>query len=676
MPITFGACPHDCPDTCALCVHVEGGRVIRVTGAPDHPLTQGAPCPKVGRYAERLQHPERLLHPMKRIGAKGEGRFERISWDEALDLAAARIREVAARDPQAILPYHYAGTMGLVQGHSMSARFFHRLGASGLHQTICAEAGFTALKATYGSGVGMHGRFFAESRLILLWGTNPAHSGLHLWMRIKEARRQGARVVVIDPVKTASAEWADLHLQLCPGTDGALALALIHVLIRENLLDQDYITRHTSGFEALKTRAATWTPERAAGICGLDAAAIESLAREYGTTRPAAIRLNYGMQRTRNGGQAARAICCLPSLVGAWRHRAGGLLLSSSGFFPVDTAALTHPELQTEPTRQVNMSLLGQALGDPLHPINLLFVYNSNPAVVAPDSRSVLRGLAREDLFTVVLEHFQTDTADYADLLLPATMQMEHLDIHKAYGHTCLAVNLPAVLPPGETLPNTEVFRRLAGRLGYTEPCFRETDAEIAQQAFHWEGTGTDWETLKRTGWAPLPLPEAPFAEGGFPTADGRCQFHAGELARQGHDPLPDWTPPEPDPAHPFILISAPHRDFLNSTFANLPSCQPPAGVPTLEIHPSDAQHLGIYGEQWVQVSSPQGELRLRAVPSPRVRPGVLLAPSLWWRKRSPDGKGINELTSQALTDLGEGPTFYDCRVELNPCPAPAVQCS
>jgi len=598
---------------------------------------------------------------MKRVGAKGKGRFARITWEEALDTVAERLKALAAGNPEAILPYHYAGTMGLVQGDSMSARLFHKLGASRLQKTICAEAGFQGLLHTYGAGMGMHLQHFAEARLILLWGTNPIVSGIHLWTKVQEAQKRGARVVVIDPVRTATAEKADLHLPIRPGTDVALALAMIHVLVREDLLDHDYIEQHTEGFDALKERARHYPPERAAALCGLEAAEIEALALDYGHTRPAAIRLNYGMQRTRQGGQAVRAVCCLPSLVGAWRHRAGGLLLSSSGFFPTASAALTRPDLLARQPRSINMSLLGQALTDLTDPVEALVVYNSNPAAVAPDSRMVAQGLAREDLFTVVLEQFQTDTADYADILLPATMQMEHLDLHKSYGHTCLAVNLPAVEPPGEALPNAEIFRRLAARLGFEEPCFRESDEDLARQAMLWERTGTDWEHLKATGWAALPLPEAPFAQGGFPTSTGRCRFEAPELP----EPLPAWHPVEDDPRFPLALLSIPHRDFLNTTFANLEGCQPAAGVPTLELNPADADARCIREGDPVRVFNAQGELRLRAVLTERVRPGVTVAPSLWWKKLSPDGKNANELTSQALTDLGEGPTFYDCRVEV-----------
>jgi len=669
MPIIHAACPHDCPDTCALEVQVEQGRVVRVTGNPHHPLTQGVPCAKVGRYAERLYHPDRLLHPMKRVGPKGVGQFQRISWDEALDTVATRLQAIAARHPEGILPYNYAGTMGLVQGDSMSARVFHRLGASKLNKTICAEAGYSGLLHTYGAGVGMHAQFFPEARLILLWGTNPIVSGLHLWMKVQEAQKLGARVVVIDPVRTPTADKADVHLALRPGTDGALALALIHVLIREDLLDHAYIARHTEGFEALKERAAAYPPEEAARICGLAVHQIEALALEYGRTQPAAIRLNYGMQRTRGGGQASRAICCLPSLVGAWRHRAGGLLLSSSGFFPVDGPALTRPDLLPNAPRSINMSTLGQALLDTHDPIEALVVYNSNPAAVAPDSRRVAQGLAREDLFTVVLEHFQTDTADFADILLPATMQMEHLDLHRSYGHTCLAANLPAVEAPEEARPNAEIFRQLAQRLGFEEPCFRDSDEDIARQAIHWEQAGTDWETLKTRGWAQLPLPEAPFAQGNFPTASGKCRFYAPELP----DPLPSHLPPHESPEeqpelaqrYPLAMLSIPSRDFLNTTFANLEGSQPPGGVPTLELHPQDAALRGLVDGQGVRVFNDRGELSLRAVLSDRVQPGVVVVPSLWWKKRSLDGKNANELTSQALTDLGEGPTFYDCRVQV-----------
>ncbi len=522
------ACPHDCPDTCAIRVTVEDGIAVRVQGDPDHPPTNGALCTKVARYTERTYHPDRLLQPLRRIGPKGSGQFEPVSWTEALDAIAARLREIASRDPQAILPYSYAGTMGLVQGESMAARFFHRLGASLLDRTICASAGGSALNATYGNRVGMHVEHFAESRLILIWGSNSIASNLHFWTYAQSAKRAGAKLVCIDPRRTETADKCHQHIALLPGTDGALALAMIHELIKNDLLDLPFIDSHTDGWPILRDRALQWPPERAAAICGVHADQIRELARDYGTLEPAAIRLNYGMQRVRGGGSAVRLIAALPCLIGAWRSRAGGLLLSSSGWAPVRQAALERPDLLSgRRPRTINMSTIGddllRASSVEFGPkIEALIVYNSNPVAVAPQSPKVVRGFAREDLLTVVLEHFQTDTADYADFILPATTQLEHFDVHKSYGHTYVLVNEPAIAPLGAAKPNTEIFRELAARLGYTEPCFLETDVEIGAQAFD---AGVDFAKLRRDGWVRLPLPEAPFASGGFPTANGRAQF-------------------------------------------------------------------------------------------------------------------------------------------------------
>ncbi|NLR73920.1 molybdopterin-containing oxidoreductase family protein [Leeia aquatica] len=684
--IVQAACPHDCPDTCAMRITVEEGKVVRVAGDPDHPPTQGALCTKVSRYAERLYHPDRLLYPMKRVGRKGEGRFERISWDEALTTISQRLLAIAADNPQRILPYSYAGTMGLVQGNSMSARFFHKLGASQLDRTICASAGAAGLKHTYGASVGMDMSFVQEARLIWLWGTNSITSNLHYWTRVQEAKRRGARVVAIDPYRTLTADKCDEHVALLPGTDAALALGIMHVLIREDLLDHDYIRQYTEGFEALRERALDYPPARVAALCGIPQAQVERLAREYGELavrqqQPVAIRLNYGMQRTRGGGQATRAVACLPSLVGAWRQRAGGMLMSTSGFFPIDNAALQRPDLMPDPQpRTINMSTIGDALthpggGDFGPRVDAVVVYNSNPVAVAPESGKVVAGFAREDLFTVVLEHFQTDTADYADILLPATMQMEHVDLHKSYGHSWLLANLPAVTPPGEARSNSDIFRQLAQYCGWQDACFQDADDALAAQALqpHAWTEGIQWSSLRAQGWQKLNLPDAPFAQGGFPTRSGKCQFYAEALAAEGLDPLPGFEPPHESPQrtpelaarYPLQMISPPSRHFLNTTFANQPGLWPKRGEPSVEMHPDDAAARALQHEQWVEVVNDRGCLQLRLEVSERVRPGVVVIPSIWWRKHAKDGKNANELTSQALTDLGAAPTFYDCLVEV-----------
>ena len=668
-----GACPHDCPDTCALKITVENGRAIRVQGDPEHPPTHGALCTKVSRYTERTYHEERVLHPLKRVGPKGSGQFVRVGWDEALSDIAARLAAIAARDPQAIVPYSYAGTMGLLQGESMAARFFHRLGASLLDRTICASAGGDALAATYGGKLGMHLESFADSKLILIWGSNSIASNLHFWTFAQQAKRNGAKLVCIDPRRTETADKCHQHIAILPGTDGALALALMHELITNGWLDQDYIARHVDGFEPLRERALAWPPERAATVCGIDADVIRVLARDYATTRPAAIRLNYGMQRVHGGGNAVRLIALLPCLTGAWRQRGGGLLLSASGWFKgfKNSSALERPDLLgARRPRTINMSTIGDDLQRESSPdfgprIEALVVYNSNPVAVAPQSPKVVQGFQREDLFTVVLEQFLTDTADHADYVLPATTQLEHLDVHTSYGHTYVLMNQPAVAPLGEAKPNTQVFRELAARLGFDEPCFADTDEQLATQAFT---SDIDMAALRASGWLKLPLPELPFADGGFPTANGKVQVNVPGLGVPDHVPNHEsvLSAPELAQRYPLAMISPPARHFLNSTFVNVRSLRSIEGQPLVEIHPADAQARGIVDGALVRVFNDRGSYRCAASVSERARPGVVNGLGVWWRKLGVDGSNVNELTSQKLTDIGRAPTFYDCLVEVS----------
>ncbi|KVR78054.1 molybdopterin oxidoreductase [Burkholderia vietnamiensis] len=682
--IARAVCPHDCPDTCAMRVTVENGKAIKVTGDPEHPPTQGVLCTKVSRYADRVHHPDRLTVPLKRIGAKGEGRFAPITWNEAFDEIGRRLGDIAARSPESILPYSYAGTMGLVQGEGIAQRFFHKIGASRLERTICAAAGAAGLRYTYGGNIGMHLEHFEESELILIWGANPIASSLHFWTRAQEAKRRGARLVAIDPYRSLTAEKCHQHIALKPGTDGAFALGMMHVLITENLLDHDYIANHTVGFEALKARALSYPPERVAQICGIDASELIELARRYGATRKASIRLNYGMQRVRGGGNAVRAIASLPGLTGAWRDRAGGLLLSSSEFAPIDHAALLRPDLipgwPHKLPRIINMNAIGDAL---LHPgddafgpkVEAVIVYNSNPVAVAPDSSKVAAGFAREDLFTVVLEHFQTDTIDFADIVLPATTQLEHLDIHKSYGHTYVMANLPAIPPVGEARPNTEIFRGIARSMGLDEPALYHSDEEVAQTALRWDDPtlDSDWNTLKHAGWVKLKLADAPFANGGFRTPSGKCEFHSARLEQMGLDPVPDYLPPyesaeaSPELAarYPLAMISPPARHFLNSTFVNVESLRNTEGEPHLDIHPADAESRGIGDGDMVRIFNDRGSMQAVARVTDRARAGLVVGLSIWWKKLSADGRNANEVTSQALTDLGNSATFYDCLVEV-----------
>ena len=675
----LGACPHDCPDTCSFVTTVQDGIAVKVQGNPAHPHTDGALCTKVSRYTERSYHPERILHPQKRVGPKGSGRFETVSWDAALGDIAARLKAIAARGPgcaQAILPYNYAGTMGLVQGGSMSARFMHKLGASFLDSTICSKAGGDAMVYTLGAKAGMRVEFFAESRLIIIWGSNSIASNLHFWRYAQEAKRNGAKLVCIDPRRSETADKCHEHIALLPGTDAALALALMHELITHDWLDHDYLARYTLGWEQLRARALEWSPERAAAVCGINAEQIRSLARDYGSCfqagTPAAIRLNYGMQRVRGGGNATRAIASLPALTGAWRHRAGGMLLSSWGMFPTPSTALDGPDLrQPGHTRTINMSTIGDDLlrpaSDTFGPaIEALIVYNSNPVAVAPDSTKVVQGFAREDLFTVVLEHFQTDTADYADYLLPATTQLEHWDIHQSYGHTDVVLNRPAIAPVGEAKPNTQIFRELARHMGFTEPCFSEDDESLCRTAY---GDAVDFEQLLTQGFASLKLPDAPFAHGGFPSPSGKCEFFSARLAAQGQDGLPDYLPnyeaPGSSKEFPLAMISPPARNFLNSTFVNVKSLRDIEGEPLLEMNAQDAAARGLASGATVRVFNQRGDYRCKMQVSPRARPGVVNGMGVWWRKMGMDGKNVNQLTSQNLTDIGRAPTFYDCLVEV-----------
>ena len=673
IQVVHAACPHDCPDTCALQVGVQGGRVVRVQGASDHPPTHGALCTKVSRYAERSYHPERVLQPLKRSGPKGSGRFEPVSWDEALDSIAQRLKQIAARDPQAVLPYSYAGTMGLLQGESMAARFFHRLGASRLDRTICSSAGSEALAATYGGKVGMHVEHYAQSRLILIWGSNSIASNLHFWTFAQQAKRAGAKLVCIDPRRTETADKCHEHLALLPGTDGALALGLMHELICNDWLDHDYLQRHVHGWPALRERALQWPAERAADVCGLQAEQIRTLARDYGTTQPAAIRLNYGMQRVHGGGNAVRLVALLPCLVGAWRHRAGGLLLSSSGWFaPVrNDLALQRPDLLgTRRPRTINMVTIGDDLLREASPafgpkIEALVVYNSNPVAVAPQSRKVVEGFAREDLFTVVLEHFMTDTADMADVVLPATTQLEHLDVHVSYGHTYALINEPAIAPLGQAKANTQIFRELARHMGFDEPCFADSDETLARAALKPEWV--DFDVLRAKGWVKLALPDAPFAHGGFATPGGKALADAPGLG------VPDFVPnhesqassPQLAARYPLAMISPPARNFLNSSFVNVRSLRDIEGEPLLEMHAGDAAARGIADRSLVRVFNDRGSYRCSCRVSARARPGVVNGLGVWWRKLGLDGRNVNELTHQQLTDIGRGPSFYDCLVEV-----------
>ena len=676
MPETrHSVCALDCPDACSLLINVdENGRGSKLRGDPSHPVTRGFLCGKVARYLEREYSSERLLHPLRRTGAKGEGRFEKISWADALNETAHKLWAASANfRPESVLPYSYAATMGLLNGAGMDRRFFHRLGASRLDRTICSTAGAAGLNDALGLRYGIDPEQFRNAQLIVAWGANILATNVHLWPFIVEARRNGARFYTIDPHRNRTGQLADRHYSIQPGSDTALALAMMHVITGEGLEDKDYVGRHTLGFDELKERVRAWTPARAAELTGIPAEDIVQLAREYASTKPAAIRLNLGVQRSERGAMAVRTIALLPVLTGAWRDAGGGLQLSTSQAFHLNRAGLERADLQAasplgREARLVNMSLLGDALtklDDP--PVKALVVYNSNPAAVAPDQNAVRRGLQRDDLFTVVLEQFQTDTADFADIVLPVTTFLEHSDLYYAYGHHYLQLARPALEAPGETLPNTEIFRCLAALMGFEEPCFRDSDDDMIRTLLDSRHPFVDGITLRELDeqhWVRLKVgdPFLPFAEGGFGTASGKCEFHAETL---------DYEPPVESRGgdadllarFPLELISPKNSDSMNSTFGYRSDVDAQTAV--LTLHPADAVKRGIGTGDAVRVFNDRGQCLLRAEVGDTVSPGVVAAPSVRWPKNAAGGNTINMLTSQRLTDKGGGPVFYSCLVEV-----------
>jgi anaerobic selenocysteine-containing dehydrogenase len=680
-------------------ITVRGGRAIRIQGDPDHPVTRGFLCAKVAQYLDRVYSPDRVLYPYRRVRPKGSRPcnredFQRISWDEALDEIADRLQQITREyGAEAILPYSYGGTLGVLNGASMDRRFFHRLGASQLDRTICSIAGEVGIKSVYGAKLGTEPEQFARSRYIMAWGANIHGNNIHLWPFIEEARRHGAKLVVIDPYRTRTAACADWYLPIHPGSDVALALGMMHVIINEGLHDAEYVAQHTFGFDQLRARVQEYPPQRVARWTGIAADDIATLAREYATTRPAAIRLNYGIQRCENGGMAVRAVCMLPCLIGAWKEVGGGLQLSTSEGHNLNKNALKGAELMPRPTRVINMVELGRALNqvnDP--PVKALVVYNSNPAAVAPNHNAVVRGLLRPDLFTVVHEQFFTDTTDYADVILPATTFFEHKDLQTGYGHYYVQISQQAVEPLGECRSNVELFRALALRMGFDEACFRQSVDEMIDLALsspHPHLAGIDRARLEREPFVRLNLPAeavAPVSEpregpnptpsgfylpfaNGFPTRSGKALLYNEDLAAQGLDPVASFTPPQEsrhagDARYPLELLARKCDNYLNSTFANLASQQKMEDPDLLEISAADAEARGIREGDRVKVFNARGEIFLTARVNGATRRGVVAA-RLNWAKLTGQARNINVLTSERLSDMGSGATFYSVLVEV-----------
>jgi anaerobic selenocysteine-containing dehydrogenase len=696
--VVHAACPHDCPDACAVLITVEDGRATKVQGDPSHPVTRGFLCAKVAKYLDRVYSPDRVMHPVRRIlpkgasGAEGSPAFTRISWDEALDEITKRFRETAETfGSESILPYSYGGTLGVLNGGSMDRRFFHRLGASQLDRTICSAAGEAGLKSVIGMKLGTEPEQFRESKYIIAWGANVHGNNVHLWPFIEEARRKGAKLVVIDPYKTRTAKCADWYLPINPGTDAALALGMMNVIISEGNYDADYVSRHTLGFEQLCEKVRKYPPARVAQWTGLSADVIVQLAHEYVTARPAVIRMNYGVQRSEGGGMATRTIAMLPCITGSWKEVGGGLQLSVSGSFQLQRDALENSEFMKKtlgrPARVVNMVELGQALNrldNP--PVKALFVYNSNPAAVCPNHNDVIRGLKRLDLFTVVHEQFFTDTTDYADIVLPATTFFEHSDLVISYGHYYLQLSQQAIEPLGECKSNVDVFRLLSERMGFEEEVFRQSVDEMIDTALASPNPwlkGIHRERLQNDAFVRLnfhgdgpntessePAPFLPFANGGFPTASGKAELYSEALRSQGLDPVAEFVPPEESrhsevaKAYPLELLARKADNFLNTTFSNISSVQSMEEVGLLEMHSEDAAKRQIRNGDRVRVFNPRGELHLKARVNRAVQPGVVGA-ALNWAKLTPEGRNINVLTSEKLTDMGNSATFYSVLVEV-----------
>lgn len=699
----LGACPHDCPDTCSMLITVENGRAIEVRGNPDHPFTRGGLCVKVNNYTDRVYSPDRVLYPLRRTGPKGSRQFECISWEAALQEISRRFKQIMAEyGPQAILPCSYLGTEGILNGLNAGDAFFNKLGASISERTYCDSGACVGYIMTVGPTPGTEPESFIHSKYIILWACNTISTNLHHWPIIAEAQQRGAKVVVIDPVRNRTAQNADWHIPIRPGTDGALALGMMHVIIAENLVDMDYVEKYTVGYEELKERASTYTPERVSEITGVPVEDIHKLAREYATIQPSVIRIGVAVERHSGGGQCVRALTCLPALVGAWRRPGGGILQLPIWAFPVKWETLMRPDFIKPGTRVINQFKLGPALSGELGldpPIKALVVYNSNPVVVVPEQDKLVKGLSHEDLFTVVSEQFLTDTADFADIVLPATTQLEQFDLMFSWGHLYLTLNQPAIAPLGEAVPNTELFRRLAASMGLEDECFRRSDEQIALEAMDWTAPalqGIDMELLKREGYARLKLgsPDtyAPHAEGNFPTPSGKCEFVASMAAggnfvlplfRQGStefqpgepvDPVPHYIPPRESPQtnpakamqYPLNLLSPKSHAFLNSGYGNRSAQQRIAGEQYLTLHPEDANKRGITDGQLVRIFNDRGSFQAVARVSERTMPGVVVAPLGYWRKLSRSASTVNAVNSSRFADLGNAPTFSDTLVEVD----------
>lgn len=700
--VVMGACPQDCPDTCAFMYHVEDGKLVEVAPNPEHPMTKGNLCVKLKNFAEHHYNPDRLLYPMKRVGPKGSGQFERITWDEALATIKANWDGIIAEHgSQAIMPHVYLGHQGTLNGLTSGDAFFNRLGATVAEKTYCESTSSTAWLMTVGPTGGLDVESLAYSKYIIVWAMNMMSTNLHAWPFVLEARKKGAKIVVIDPVATRTAKKADWHIRIRPGTDAALALGMMNVIIAEDLVDHDYVEKHTLGYAEMKERAADYPPDKVSEITGIPADDIRRLAREYATTQPSAIRQGVALERSPGGGQAIRAITCLPALVGAWRHVGGGTVEMPIWEFPINFDKICRPDWIKPGTRVVNELDLGAALTGELAldpPIKSLFVYNSNPVSQAPEQAKLIAGLEREDLFTVVSELFITDTARYADLVLPATMQAEQYDLMVTWGHLYMMLNMPAIDPPGETVPNVELFRRLAKTMGFEDDYWTKSDDEMLQEFYGWETPqlqGITLDLLKQRGFMRLnvgdPDTRAPHAEGNFKTESGKCEFksvaadqgsfvvpvwrsmYEDMQAGQPVDPLPEHIPPRESPGtnadlaakYPLNIVSPKPHAFLNTQYGNELVQQRRQGEQVVLIHPEDAGPRKIESGNYVRVFNDLGSFEGQADVSNDVMPGLVLANVGHWPSRNRSGTSVNAVTGRRHSCFGGAGTYSDNLVEV-----------
>lgn len=666
----LSVCPFDCPDTCSLTVYKEGDKIVKVAGNAEHPVTKGAICHKARLLPQRVYHAERLMHPLRRRGEKGTLDFEPISWDTAFEEIVARLKDIINTDgPEAILPYSFYGNMGVLNAEGMDRRFFHRLGASRLDRTICNSAGSEGFRYTMGANAGIDPEDTVQAKLMIIWGANIISTNMHQAMYASEAKKRGATIVHIDVHRNRTARWADWFIPILPGTDAALALGIMHVVMKENLVDHEFIDQYTYGYSELEEHVQQYSPHYVSKITGVPSDDIIALARLYGTSTPSFIRIGNGLQHHDNGGMIVRTIACLPALTGQWGIKGGGALKGNSWYAGLNTDALTRPDLHPNSrVRTINMNQLGDALLSAKPPIRALVVYNSNPAVVSPDQNKVRQGLKRDDLFTVVHDLFLTDTCRFADLVLPATSHFENLDLYKSYWHLYLQLHKPVIEPLGECKSNFTLFKELADRMGFDDACFRCTEEDMIREALDTDSpylAGVTYEALQERGWIKLDLHSHPLFPTHIPTPSGYVEFYSESLKQQELPPLPDHTTLREANTYPLQLVSGPNHHFLNSTFGNIEALKDAEREPGLHMHVDDAKPRHVTSGDWVTVWNDRGHCSLMVWVGTAVLPGVVVSQGLWWDGSDRRDTAINALTPQRLSDLGRGATFFSTRVDV-----------